>query len=302
MAVQRRAESAAADGGLIRVRNGDITLAVETLGRPDAPPILFLHGFPEHRGAWRKVAQHLAKDFHCLLPDLRGYGDSSRLAHVEAYHIDALIGDVDALVSACDGRTPILAGHDWGGALAWWYAAAHGDRLDRLVIANAPHPAIFQKRLIDDPAQRAASAYIGRLRAPGTAAALMDGGPEGLWDRMFAANPAFDEAARAEYVAAWSRPNAMDSMLNWYRASPFVLPEADGMAVPAWAEDTALRVDLPVLMLWGMADRVFLPRLLDGLDAVAPDHRIARFADIGHAIIHEIPAQLADAIKEFAKP
>lgn len=297
----RRAESPVADGGLIRVHNGDIELAVETLGRPDAPAIIFLHGFPEHRGAWRKVAQHLAGDFHCLLPDLRGYGESSRPASVEAYSIDALIGDVDALVSACGGRKPMLAGHDWGGALAWWYAAAHGDRLDRLVIANAPHPAIFQQRLIDNPEQRAASGYIDRLRAPGAADALMEGGPKGLWDRMFAANPVFDEAARAEYLSAWSRPEAMDRMLNWYRASPFVLPETDGAPVPEWAEGTAMHVDLPVLILWGMADRVFLPHLLDGLDTVAPGNRIARFADIGHAIIHEIPAQLADAIKEFAE-
>lgn len=284
----------------MRVVNGPVTLAVETCGNPDGPPILFLHGFPEHRGAWRKVAAALAGDFHCLLPDLRGYGLSSRPEGIDAYTIQELLGDIDALVDACGDRRPVLAGHDWGGMLAWYYAARHGGRIDRLAIANAPHPVLFQRRLIDDPEQRAASAYIERLRAPGAAAKLLEGGPDGLWRRMFAANPVFGEEDRAEYIAAWSHPHAMEAMLNWYRASPFVVPVSDDTIMPDWVDDPSLRVDVPVLIFWGMADRVFVPALLDGLGAVAPDHRIERFDGVGHGIIHEIPDSLASSIREFA--
>lgn len=283
----------------MRVANGETTLAVETHGDPQNRPILFLHGFPEHRGAWRKVAAMLCDEFHCLLPDQRGYGVSSRPEGVEAYSIDHLLGDIDALVDACE-RPPILAGHDWGGLLAWYYAAHHGDRIERLVAANAPHPGLFQKALIDNPAQRAASAYIRRLRAPEAAVILLEGGPEGLWDRMFAANPVFTDGDRDEYVAAWSRPGAMEAMLNWYRASPFVVPDKDGSAMPGWVDDRGLCVDIPVLVLWGLADRVFVPDLLDEIATVAPDHRVERFDGIGHAIIHEKPESLAACIREFA--
>ncbi|QLC25367.1 alpha/beta hydrolase [Parasphingopyxis algicola] len=300
--MQRRADPLGADTGPFRIRNGGVELAVETLGDPADAPILFLHGFPEHRGAWRKVARHLAGEFHCMLSDLRGYGESGRPEETEAYRIDALICDVDALVDACGGRKPILAGHDWGGALAWRYAAAFGEKLASLVIANAPHPALFQRRLIDNPAQRAASAYIDRLRHPEAAARLLTDGPEGLWDRMFAANPVFDDADRAEYLAAWSRPGAMEAMLNWYRAAPFELPASDDAAVPDWAARGDLMVTIPTLILWGMADRVFLPVLLEGLDPLVPDRRIVRFPDAGHAIIHEEAAALAAHIREFATP
>ncbi|MEM8695448.1 MAG: alpha/beta hydrolase [Pseudomonadota bacterium] len=286
----------------MRAANGAVVLAVETLGDSGDPPILFLHGFPEHRGAWRKVAMPLAADFHCLLPDLRGYGDSDRPAEIDAYAIDALIDDVHALVDMCGDRKPVLAGHDWGGALAWWYAARHGDTLNRLVIANAPHPAIFQQRLIDDPAQREASSYFSRLRAPGAAARLLANGPAGLWDGMFASNPVFTEADRAEYIAAWSHPGAMDAMLNWYRAAPFLVPDSDGAAMPDWAIGKDLAIAVPTLILWGMDDHVFLPILLEGVGALVPDHRIVRFPDAGHAIIHEEPAALAAQIREFATP
>ena len=301
MAVIRRASPP--DCTVMRVEAGEITLEVDCLGDPGAPPLLFLHGFPEHRVAWRKVANALAEKHYCILPDLRGYGQSGRPKAETAYGIEKLLSDVDALVAFCGPQVPTLIGHDWGGILAWYYAAQHPDRIAQLVVANAPHPALFQRRLIDHPAQRLASQYITRLRSPDAAQTSLAAGASGLWDRLFGQNPAYTPADRAAYIASWEVPGAIEAMLNWYCQAPFVVPApGEASAMPAWAVGNDLVVNVPVLILWGMADQVLLPCLLDGLSDVAPAFQLECYEGASHAIIHELPALLADQIAEFCMP
>ena len=264
--------------------------------------MLFLHGFPEHRGAWRKVALALAGEYYCLLPDLRGYGQSGRPTHTSAYHINKLLADLDALVDACQSVRPVLVGHDWGGVLAWWYAALYPQKIERLIVANAPHPSLLQRRLIDTPEQRQASQYFRLLRQPDGAQYLLANGADGLWERLFAHQPSLTPADRADYIASWEIPGAMEAMIDWYRMAPFIVPAQDVPAcVPDWALGSDLRVSVSTLILWGMNDTVFLPCLLEGLDEVAPSHRIERFEDAGHGIIHDAPDALASAIREFCR-
>ena len=79
-----------------------------------------------------------------------------------------------------------LVGHDWGGAIAW-AAALRGDpRIERLAIVNSPHPLIFQKILIEDADQRAASQYITAFRTPGLEQAIEAMGFETFFDKSFA--------------------------------------------------------------------------------------------------------------------
>ncbi len=289
------------------VQNGPVRLAIETLGAPDAPPILFLHGFPEHRGAWRAIAKDLAKDFYCILPDLRGYGASDKPDDVSAYAIAALLTDVEALVNFAGTGRIALAGHDWGGILAWWFAARFPDRIERLIIANAPHPELFQRRIIDDPAQREASQYLNKLRAAGANDELLKDGAPALWDRLFASNAAYTAHQRAEYIAAWEIPGAMAAMLKWYQASPIMVPETtlstdmqDWAGANNFADNLIVRA--PTLIFWGLEDSVFMPSSIDQLRTIAPDHIVHSFEDASHAIIHEKPLELALAIRSFLKP
>jgi epoxide hydrolase 4 len=244
---------------------GDVMLSVREQGA--GPSIIFLHGFPENGDAWGAVADRLSDDFRCILPDQRGYGLSDKPDGVQYYTIDHLIADIDALATSLGIDRFALAGHDWGGMVAWWYAARWGDRLTHLIIANAPHPALFQQRILDDPDQRQASQYITRLRAAGSEQSV---------------------------------PGATKTMIDWYRAAPFVVPESDAACTaPDWlaAEDFTVRV--PTLVLWGIRDTILLPVLLDGLADYASDLRVKRFAEHGHNIIHENPAALAATIKVF---
>ena len=97
----------------LRIDLGTITLSVTEMGH--GVPILFLHGFPENGAAWRKVAQPLANQFRCIMPDQRGYGLSDQPGAVDDYAVDHLIGDIDALADALGMDRFALAGHDWGG-------------------------------------------------------------------------------------------------------------------------------------------------------------------------------------------
>ena len=98
---------------------------------------------------------------------------------------DAVIADIFALADALGLERFALVGHDWGGAIAW-AAALRGDpRLTRLAIVNAPHPLIFQKSLIEDAEQRAASQYITAFRSPGFEKLVEAMGCETFFEKSF---------------------------------------------------------------------------------------------------------------------
>ena len=108
-------------------------------------------------------------------------------------------------------------------------AIAAPRRMARLAVINGVHPGPFQRALIEDEAQRAASSYMHELRAPGDAEQRLSANGYVELLRMVAR---FGDLAwltpdkRAAYLEAWSQPGALTGMLNWYRASPLVVPKA----------------------------------------------------------------------------
>ena len=280
-----------------------VELAVATSGDPAAPPVILLHGFPESHRTWRSVAPLLAERFHCIVPDQRGFGASDQPQAIAAYSADILIADLDALADALGVEHFALAGHDWGGAIAWAAAIGGNPRLTRLGIVNSPHPAIFQKSLIEDAAQRAASQYIRAFRDPGMEAGIAAMGVETFFDKSFARHVDMAKVSaeeRQRYIDDWSRPGAMTAMLNWYRASKLVVPPM-GATVPlpdlVWRAIPKVRI--PALVVWGMRDTALLPLQLDGLDQVVDDLRIERLPDAGHFAPWEAPDAVAGALLEF---
>ncbi len=162
-----------------------ITLACRTAGERGRPVLLFLHGFPEGAFAWDALLEHFSQPAHggwrCVAPDLRGYGRSSAPADVAAYRPQHLMADIEALIDDEGGRVGCLVAHDWGGALAWGVAARSPQRLARLAIVNAPHPAAFARDLAHDPAQQAASAYMNFLVRPDAERLLAEDDFRRLW-------------------------------------------------------------------------------------------------------------------------
>ncbi len=121
-----------------------VALHVVEAGPTTGPLLVLLHGFPEFRWAWRHQITPLAQaGYQVVVPDMRGYNTSDAFQVVTAYQLDTLVSDVVALADSYGAERFRLVGHDWGGIVAWGVWASHPDRLERLVIMDAPHPDLW---------------------------------------------------------------------------------------------------------------------------------------------------------------
>lgn len=281
-----------------------ITLSVAT-GPRNGEPILFLHGFPESHRTWRRVLPELAADHFVVAPDQRGFAGSDRPGSVHAYRAECAVEDLLALADALAIGRFTLVGHDWGGAVAWLAALRHPDRVARLVIVNAPHPLIFQKSLIEDPAQRAASQYMRAFRSPAMERGIAAMGLNAFFEKSFGAHvdlARIPAGEKANYLDQWRQEGALTAMLAWYRASTIEVPAiGEAASLPAWTEAPFPAVTVPTFVVWGMKDRALLPVQLEGLDALVPDLRILRVEDAGHFLPWERPGPLVAAIRDFVR-
>lgn len=280
-----------------------VTLNVAFAGPDDAPPVILLHGFPESHRTWRGVAPLLKDRFRLIMPDQRGFAGSDRPLDVADYAADKLIDDIFALSEALGLESFALVGHDWGGAIAWPTAMRGDPRLAKLAIVNAPHPLIFQKSLIEDAAQRAASQYINWFRTPGAEKAIEAMGFDAFFEKTFMSHvelTSVSEQEKRDYIAEWSQPGGMLPMLNWYRASRLMVPPP-GATVPL--PDFLLRafpkIHVPTLVVWGLKDPALLPLQLEGLDALVDDLTVVKIPEAGHFAPWEAPDQVASALRDF---
>ncbi len=264
--------------------------------------ILFLHGFPEFWYEWKDQLAEFGKTYHAVAPDMRGYNLSSKPAEEEQYQMKVLVEDVRALAEHLGQKKFILVGHDWGGAVAWAFAIAHPEYLEKLIIINAPHPGIFQRELRENPAQQKASQYMLLFRSAKAEetlsadnyarlvnAVLGDGLKQGY----------FTEADRKRYVDAWSQPGGLTGGLNYYRAARVGPPTSEGEPVMRSLENAALKVDAPTLVIWGEKDTALLTGNLDGLEKFVPKLTVKRVPEGSHWVIHEKPALVNRYIREF---
>ncbi|HTV70959.1 MAG TPA: alpha/beta hydrolase [Rhizobiaceae bacterium] len=284
---------------------GDITLHVASAGDPAKPLILMLHGFPEFWAGWESVMEELAADFHVVAPDQRGYNLSSKPQGVDAYKARALVNDIAALADRLSLEKPfVLAGHDWGASIAYGYAFRHPGRLSHFIIANGVHPVCFQRAILDNPEQREASQYINKLKRPGQAERLAENDFARGFSMLsgFSATPWMTDDLKARYLEAWSRPGAMEAMLNWYRASPIVVPEPGEVVSTAPVlelDPAAVTVRVPHLLIWGDDDTALRPSCIADLDQFTPDLTVKHIAGTGHWLLHEKPEEVAEAIRHF---
>ena len=278
-----------------------VDLDVQVTGDPANRPVILLHGFPESHLTWRDIVPDLARDHFVLAPDQRGYARSAKPEGVEAYTPDKIVADVIALADHFGLATFTLVGHDWGGAIAWMAALRHPDRIDRLVIINAPHPFIMQRTLFDDPDQRAASQYITAFRDPDFEKRVDTMGLGAFFDSSFMKHTDLDRIAdeKPVYLDQWSQPGAMTAMLNWYRASSVIVPAMDDEPErPAFLEGPFPPVTQPTLVIWGMNDAALRPSQIEGLDEYVPNMTLAK-VDAGHFVPWENPQAVIDAIRAW---
>jgi pimeloyl-ACP methyl ester carboxylesterase len=266
-------------------------------------PIIFLHGFPESHRTWRHQLEDLSRDHEVVAPDQRGFAASDKPEGVEHYATAKVVEDLVALADALGIHGFTLVGHDWGGAAAWLAALNHPERVERLVIVNAPHPLIFARSVVEDEAQRAASQYIRAFRSPLMEAGIAAMGLDTFFEKTFGSHTdlaGIPAEERRFYIEDWGRPGAMTAMLSWYRASPIDVPAPGEEAeLPAWTLGPFPHLKMPTLVIWGLRDKALLPVQLDGLDELVEDLRILTSPTAGHFVPWEEPEFVTSAIRDF---
>ena len=234
----------------------------------DGPLLVMIHGFPDYWYTWRKQMPALAKSFKVVAIDQRGYNKSDKPAGVQNYAIDKLVGDVRAVIEHFGRDKAIIVGHDWGGIVAWSFAMAHPEMIDRLIILNLPHPKGLYRELANNPEQRKNSQYARDFQKPDAASRLTAAGLT-FWVK--------DVEARKKYVEAFRR-SSFEAMLNYYKANyprePYEEPKND---FP--------KVKCSVLMIHGLKDKALLAAgLNDTWEWVEKDLTIVTLPNADHFV------------------
>lgn len=263
--------------------------------------ILFAHGFPEFWFQWRRQLNEFGRDYLAVALDLRGYNLSEKPADVSQYAISHLVEDLRALATHLGQAKFFLVGHDWGGVVCWFLAARYPEAVKKLVILNAPHPAVFARELRNNPEQRQASQYVLMFRSPAAEAVLSANNFAALQDRVLAEGlrrGTLTEAERQAYLQAWSQPGALTGGLNYYRALGTGAATLEELS-SALDMGTALRVTVPTLLIWGEQDHALLTGNLNGIEEFVPNVTVRRIPDASHWVVQEKPELVNRLIREF---
>ena len=253
-----------------------------------------------------EILPAFAGRYHAVAPNQRGYGLSGKPEGVDAYRIKHLVRDMLGLADQLSPDRPFnIVAHDWGASVGYAMAIAAPRRIAKLAITNGVHPGPFQRALIEDEAQRAASSYIHYLRDPRAEERLSANGYEKLMGMLtrFGEQAWLTAEKRAGYLEAWSQPGALTGMLNWYRATPLVVPkvgEVVDMASVPKLDPAQLRVRMPHLLIWGMQDPALLPVSRASL-ADYCDHAVVlrEIEGADHWVIHQRREEVVGHLQEF---
>jgi haloacetate dehalogenase len=281
-----------------RVRSSETEIDLVIGG--SGPPLLLVHGYPQTKAMWHKVAPDLAERFTVVAPDLRGYGASGKPPDGEdsaAYSKRAMARDLVEVMAALGFSSFRLVGHDRGARVCYRLALDHPACVTRLVLLDiVPTYEQFSR--------------VTRTSALGSYHWYFLAQPRGFPERLIGHDPefflrhaletwcqtpgAFTAEAMAEYVTAFRDPAVVHATCEDYRAGAtidFALDEAD--------LKSGRRVECPLLVLWG--DRGRPHKRTDVVEIWkrwATDVR-GEGLDCGHFIPEEAPAAVTERILAF---
>ncbi len=270
------------------------------LEKGDGDPILFLHGFPFDSETWVPLMESLSVEFQTVALDARGYPRSDSPTDIESYRIENLVSDVEQLIkSKFEGKAVTLVGHDWGATLAFTVTQAHPELVSRLVAINAPPYNIFLQMLAENEAQRAAAAYIPRLKTLEFEEVLIKNKPASLW--AFGMNKLeeagkIDEGFKLRYFDTWSEGSAITAGINWYRAN---IPDFDDITDADYWPAKDSRITVPTLLLWSDGEPAFTKDTLERIPTVVDKLTIEVIENAGHMVQFEHKDAVLKHIVDF---
>jgi len=279
-----------AEGAEHRFVNANgIRVHVAEAGPPDAPAVLLLHGWPQHWYMWRRVMAGLREEFRLLAPDLRGFGWTEAPGH--GYDAETFAEDQVALLDALELERAHVVGHDWGGWTAMLLGILHADRVDRMVVCNAPHPwSRLDLRIL---AELWRSWYTWLIATPVIGRRVL----QSAWIahqymRINAGLPFNDEETEI-YSRSFREPARAQAVVELYRYyQRVVLDTVRGR----WRSH---RLSAPTLLLFGERDVSLSARLLPGYEPYADDMRVQLVPDSGHFIVDEKPELVTERTRQW---
>ncbi|MFQ5897426.1 MAG: alpha/beta fold hydrolase [Candidatus Methylomirabilia bacterium] len=252
-------------------------------GAPDAPALVLLHGFTGHARTWDHFAEAVADRFRVLALDQRGHGDSVRAPDAD-YRIASMAGDLAAFVDAlCPGRFSLL-GLSMGGRVSIAYAAAHRERVDRLV-------------LVDIGPEIAPEGLRRILTMVSTVPEELDS-EEQAYQLLRAAAPRYSEPLLRHRVKhgfnrlatgrlAWKYDKALrDQARSGARDLPNLWPDLATIACPT-------------LIVRGGESDVLSPEIAKRMLETLKDSRLAELPEAGHTVAGDQPESFAKVVRQF---
>lgn len=265
------------------------------------PPILLLHGYPQTHVMWHRVAPSLARDFTVVVPDLRGYGDSSKPdggPDHAGYSKRAMAQDQVEVMHRLGFERFAVAGHDRGARVAYRLTLDHAERVTRLAVLDiVPTHAMFSA--VDKAMATRSFHWFFLIQPYDLPERLIGAESEYFLHTMLArwsgnGLEPFSPEALAEYTRCFKDPATIHATCEDYRAGASIDFEIDG------ADVGKRKIECPMLALWGGRDRrpAAGREVLDVWREWATDVR-GRPIHCGHFIAEEKPDETASALREF---
>jgi pimeloyl-ACP methyl ester carboxylesterase len=252
------------------------------------PVVVLIHGYAETSDSWAPLAAELVKTNTVVVPDLRGIGRSSRPA--AGYDKKTQAADIRAVVTTLGFDKTAVVAHDIGNMVAYAYAALYPDKVDRLVVMDAPIPGIAPwDDIIKDH-------RLWHFSFWGTDEDRLVQGRERIYlDRIwnnFSATPTQpDELTRKFYAAQYAKPGAMHAGFEHFKA--FSQDVKDNQTF----QNTKLT--MPVLAVGGA--KSFGPMQATIMRNIATNVREAVVPNSGHWLMEENPTYTVALIRDYLK-
>lgn len=264
-------------------RNHNLIFEVSDTGPIDGEIFVLLHGFPERRSSWNKVAELLnQKGYRTLIPDQRGYSPQARPNGRFSYRIGELTEDIRTL-TACAGKRVHLVGHDWGAMVAWSFAAKYPEALYTLTTVSVPHPAAFFSSTLSSK-QLFYSFYMFLFQVPVLPEVTFTFMPR--LTRRWLKHLGMNEQQIARFYHEIVEDGALTGGLNWYRAMIFTNPLSFGR-----------KITVPTTHIWSDQDRALVKKGAELTGKyVNGSYKMKIMHDVSHWIPDEAPEALVKII------
>ncbi len=279
-------------------------------------PIVLCHGWPEHAFSWRyQVPALVAAGYHVIVPNQRGFGNSSCPTKVAAYDISHLAGDLVALLDHYSYQDATFIGHDWGAMVVWGLALLHPNSVNKVINLSLPYQELGDMPWLELMEQFLGSDYyfVHFNQHPGVADAVLDGNTFQFLRNLYRKNEPIQELplppqpgnaminlAMAEtplgepvmsddelgvFVSAFESSGFTGS-INWYRnldRNWHLLADVNPI------------IQQPTLMIYG--ERDVIPKF-EKLNQFVPNAEVVSL-DCGHWIQQEVPTDTNQVILKW---